>query len=95
LAVQSPIYCDGKAETTPNTLGMHLPLCRQIIAEVVATFQKHGDRHIIYTDGLDLWTPAEAPLMFDGLHPDGAGHRLLAQRYVQVIWPRLRALGCS
>lgn len=94
LAVQSPLYVDGPAEHTPNQLGMSLQGCRDIVAEVVRTLIAAGDRRLVYTDGLELFSRADAEqyIVNDGIHPHGRGHRLLSQRYAQVVWPRLAAL---
>jgi hypothetical protein len=94
LAVQSPLYVDGPAEYTPNALGMSMQGCRDLVAEAVQTLIDAGDRNLVYTDGLELFSKADADqyIVNDGIHPHGPGHRLLAQRYVKVVWPKLAAL---
>lgn len=93
LAVQSGIFLDGPLEHTPNVIKMSMQSSREQIAQIVALFKKHGDKKIIYTDGLELLGPADAHLLIDGVHPGGEGHRLMSQRYNDIVWPQLKKLG--
>ncbi len=93
IAVQSGIYVDKPAETTLNGAGMSMQTSRAVVKEVVELFITHGDRKLMYTDGLSLFGPADASMLFDQLHPDGQGHRLFSQRWHDIVWPELRRLG--
>lgn len=92
IAVQSPIFIQGQAEHTPNAVGMSMQSCREQVREVVQTFIAHGDRHIVYTDGLELFNADDAHLLIDGVHPSGQGQRLMSQRWHDIVWPQLRTL---
>ena len=61
-----------------------LTLCsiREILAELVEVRAKN-DPNIFYLDGLQLFSEADAPTMPDGIHPEAAGYRVIAQNFVQ------------
>lgn len=88
ILVVSPLY-NPPRETTPNAVGLTLPLIRQQIAEAVATLQVHGDRHLQYLDGLELFGPDMLHHLPDQLHPDAEGYRQLALRYARLAMPKL------
>ena len=52
---------------------------REIVAEVAAA---RADDMLDVVDGLSLFTPEDAPHLTDNLHPDQAGHDLIAKRFV-------------
>ena len=54
---------------------------REILAELVEVRAK-TDPNIYYLDGLQLFSETDAPRMPDGIHPDAAGYRLIAQNFV-------------
>ena len=60
-----------------------LTLCsiREILVELVEVRAK-TDPNIYYLDGLELFSEADAPSMPDGIHPDAAGYRVIAQNFV-------------
>lgn len=71
----------------PGGLGrLTLSWIREQLAAIVARRQP-DDGRISYLDGLTLYGPADAdahPLP-DGLHPDAATHRLIAQRFAPTL----------
>jgi hypothetical protein len=54
---------------------------RRILADVVAVRRAAGDPHLGYLDGHALLGPADAALLPDGLHPNAAGYRVMAERF--------------
>ncbi|MBS2939964.1 lipase [Nocardioides sp. J2M5] len=60
-----------------------LQVVREVLAEVV---ERRADPHLSYVDGLGLYGPADAerlPLP-DNLHPDGATHQLIGERFAAL-----------
>lgn len=83
LAVITPI-ASPERETTPNHAGLTLVDMRTAIIEVVGVLQaEYAGIHLI--DGPDILGEHEAHLMPDGLHPDGDGYELMAQRLAPVL----------
>ncbi len=65
------------------TGALTLEVVREVLAEVV---ERRDDPHLVHVDGLDLYGPADAerlPLP-DNLHPDGATHRLIGERFAAL-----------
>lgn len=89
ILVMTPI-ASPERETTTNDAGMTLQQMRRDITQVVRTLQDgDGDVHLI--DGLDVLAMDEAHLMPDGLHPDGEGYALMAQRLAPALGSLLDA----
>lgn len=65
------------------TGALTLEVVREVLAEVV---ERRADPHLSHVDGLGLYGPADAerlPLP-DNLHPDGATHRLIGERFAAL-----------
>jgi len=88
LAVISPI-CSPPRETTPNVVGFTLPKMRVEVTAAVRTLEAHGDRHIFYVDGLEVFGHEHANLLPDALHPSAEGYKVLAANFLRVVGPRL------
>jgi lysophospholipase L1-like esterase len=54
---------------------------RDYLHEIVARRSIY-DPNIFYLDGLKLFNAAEAETMPDGLHPDSAGYKRIAQNFL-------------
>lgn len=93
LAVQGPIFC-RPYERFEDETKFSLEQARSILREVVACFQRHGDQKILYGGDLEMLGAADEALLFDGVHPDAKGHPIMSRRFVEQVWPRLRALEC-
>jgi lysophospholipase L1-like esterase len=91
LSIQGPIF-SRPYETFEEPEKFSLVRCRQVLAEVVECFQRHGDRRIFYGGDLELFGEPDEALLIDGVHPGAEGHPLMSRRYVDTIWPRLKAL---
>jgi hypothetical protein len=63
----------------PDDGSLTLSSTRQLVAEVAAA---RDDDMLDVVDGLSLFTLEDAPHLTDNLHPDQAGHRLIAERFV-------------
>jgi hypothetical protein len=55
-----------------------LELVRAVTQDVVSS---RGDDRLHLVDGLNLLGPADADRLYDGLHPDAEGYRLIAERF--------------
>jgi hypothetical protein len=65
---------------------LSLQRIREIMTEIVTTRQELGDKHLHLVDGLQLFGPDDASLLPDGLHPSGAGYRLIAERFHKLVF---------
>lgn len=98
LTVLSPLVSPDR-ETTPKSVletptwrreyegDLTLVAMRGALRQVVDVRRAAGDVHLDYLDGLDVLGPADAGLLPDGLHPNAAGHRVMAERYVAATAP--------
>ncbi|MES2723843.1 MAG: GDSL-type esterase/lipase family protein [Pseudomonadota bacterium] len=78
MLIVSPIWSPPR-ETTGD--GPSLQRMRQLLEMVVEARIKTGDASIRYFDGLELFGPADAPLLPDDLHPNTEGYRLMGERF--------------
>lgn len=88
IALMSPIFAEPY-ETKPNAVGMTLPMMRDALQQVVDILTRHGDQNLIYINGLDIFGPADADHLSDGVHPTHEGYHLLAKRYCEIAMPKL------
>jgi hypothetical protein len=84
LVIISPIF-HREREKVENQVGLSLEKVRYEIVQVVDLFKRHGDQNIYYIDGLDLFGEEYEKFMPDGLHPNGAGDKIMAVRFQQLI----------
>ena len=87
LVILSPIY-SPKREYTKNVAGLTLQEMRDEIAQVVTTLQAHGDEHIHYVNGLDIFGPALVHLLPDDLHPNADGYRMMGKHFIEQVASR-------
>ncbi|MEM7530597.1 MAG: SGNH/GDSL hydrolase family protein [Chloroflexota bacterium] len=87
LVIMSPIY-SPKREYTKNVAGLTLQEMRSKIAQVVTTLQAHGDKHIHYVNGLDIFGPALVHLLPDDLHPNADGYRMMGKHFIEQVASR-------
>ena len=88
LALISPIYAPQR-EDTPNDVGLTLEIMRQEVEAEVEELRSLGDEHVYYVDGLELLGKQEGHLLPDDLHPNQEGYELIAQRFHEMVLPRL------
>jgi lysophospholipase L1-like esterase len=86
MAVVSPI-CSPPRETEPGACGLSLADMRREIVEAVDRLRRHGDEHLHYISGLDLFGPDFVHHMPDQLHPDAQGQHALADQYAKTVMP--------
>jgi hypothetical protein len=68
------------------TGALSLTRIRTLLAEHVALRQAEGDANLHLLDGLELFGHGDAPDLPDGLHPDAAGYRRMAERFLPVAF---------
>jgi hypothetical protein len=82
---------DGRAHGVPRPAALRdgsltLARVRELIVDVVAARRAAGDRALFLLDGLSLLGPADAARLTDGVHPDPAGNRLIADRFERLAF---------
>ena len=50
-----------------------------------APSKSHGDRHLHYFDGLQIFGPEAAHLLPDDLHPNAEGYQVLARNFLREV----------
>lgn len=94
LALISPIYSPPR-ESTANAVGLTLQGMREEVAAAVDILQAHGDRQVVYINGLELFGPELAQLLPDELHPSAEGYRLLGDNFLKRALPRFYRLAAK
>lgn len=87
IVVMSPISSPAR-EHKPNAATLTLGDYRDQVAEATQLLRERGDTALTLIDGRDVFGPADAELLVDGLHPGPGGYRLMAER----LMPRIAAL---
>jgi lysophospholipase L1-like esterase len=84
LVVISPIF-HREREKSENEVGLSLEKVRTEIVQVIDMLKRHGDQNIYYIDGLEMFGEEYEKYLPDGLHPNGAGDKIIADRFQQLI----------
>lgn len=84
FAIVSPIYSPPR-ETKENAVGFTLAAMREEVERAVSTLRAHGDRHVYYVNGLDVFGPDLGHLLPDELHPNAEGYRTLGRNFLRVV----------
>lgn len=84
IVLGSPIVSPSR-ESAPNAVGLTLARVREIVHETGAALTRMGDARLHVIDGLEVIGWPDKALLLDGLHPQDAGYRLMAER----LRPRL------
>ncbi len=98
VVVCSPIYSPDREAHPDAAAGQHHPAardpyvpplttreCRTILAGVVAGRVAHGDEHLHYLDGLELFGPDDIEDLPDRLHPNAAGYMRMGERFAAKV----------
>lgn len=88
IAVTSAIFFPDH-ELVPSTTGTMLRMIRQRVREGVESLRCCGDANVHHVDGLELFGPDLARYIVDGAHPNNDGYRVLAERYSELVMPKL------
>ncbi|WP_426592648.1 GDSL-type esterase/lipase family protein [Cellulomonas sp. McL0617] len=75
--------------TRPDVLAagaLSLKRIRQLIHRAVEIRRSEGDQHLQVLDGLTLFGPDDVVDLPDGLHPNTAGYRRIAERFLPAAW---------
>lgn len=84
----SPIY-SGERETKANPDGWTLQDYRVAVLDAVTRLREHGDAHIHYLSGLELFDKDLAHFLPDDLHPDAEGTKIMGQNFIKNAVPLL------
>jgi lysophospholipase L1-like esterase len=68
-----------------NKLGLTLDDLNADREKAIAVLQAHGDKNIRIIDGRKIYGADLAHLMADGLHPNGEGYKIMADRVLKLI----------
>ncbi len=88
IVLSSSIY-GAHRETTENRVGFTLVQMRKEVEEVVKIFNKNGDDHIFYVNGLDIFGAEHGHLLPDNLHPNAEGYKIMGQNFADAFKPYL------
>lgn len=84
MAIMSPVYAKDR-ETNENKVGLNLVIMREEIKKVVELLQNHGDEHIKYIDGLEIFGEEYADYFPDKLHPNAEGYKIMDKHFQAKI----------
>ena len=84
IAVMSPIGCPDR-ETKKNAVGFSLRDMREEVADAVARLRAAGDARVHYVNGLDILSEEHAERLYDGLHPDAEGYKIMGRNYLDNV----------
>ncbi|ANY73385.1 GDSL family lipase [Paenibacillus ihbetae] len=89
LLLMSPIFAPER-ETADNPVGLNLVKIRQELREAYEILREHGDRHLFYVEGLDIFGESDQERLSDKLHPDAEGYTLIARRVHRLFQDELK-----
>ncbi|MEK5645823.1 GDSL family lipase [Paenibacillus rhizosphaerae] len=92
LVIVSPIFA-AERESRENKLGMTVSSIRREVAVAVEMLQQRGDLNLYYRDGRDWFGPADEALLYDGLHPNADGYKLLGDRFGEQVLSSIQVPG--
>ncbi|MGH2356008.1 MAG: GDSL-type esterase/lipase family protein [Chloroflexota bacterium] len=84
FVVMSPIVSPPR-ESTLNPVGFTLAAMREEVAAAVEALRAHGDRHVHYLDGLQVFGPELAHLLPDHVHPNAEGYRVMGRNFLRAV----------
>ena len=87
ILVISPIISPAR-EDTPNAAGLSLSQIRELVTRVVTDLVEAGDDKLHLVNGHEIFGADDLAMLPDGLHPDGDGYALMAER----LAPKLSAI---
>jgi len=76
----------SRAWPSPN--GNTLQRMRHQVADAVEKLRAHGDEHLHYVSGMDIYGPEHLEYMPDELHPSDQGQYPLANGIATRVMPR-------
>lgn len=89
ILLMSPIFAPER-ETADNPVGLNLVKIRQELREAYEILREHGDRHLFYVEGLDIFGESDQERLSDKLHPDAEGYKLIARRMHRLFQDELK-----
>lgn len=84
ILVISPIHSPSR-EAIAGPGGMTLAEMRAEVAHAVELLRDHGDDDTHLLDGNDVLGPDKTDMLFDGVHPDNEGYRMMANAIAPEI----------
>ena len=58
---------------------------REEVQAAAEALQTHGDQHVHYVDGLNVFGADYVHLLPDDLHPDAEGYRVMGKNFVAEV----------
>lgn len=90
LAVCSFIWTRHDKGAAVNKVGLTMDDYRRFTAEAVDRLRAHGDAHVFYVSGKDIFGAEQAHLLLaDGVHPGAQAQAWLTQAYSERVMARL------
>ena len=74
-------------ETTLNDVGFTMESMREQVEAAAEALRSHGDKHIMYFDGLKLMGADEAHMLPDDVHPSAEGYKIMGGNFLKEIAP--------
>ncbi len=74
-------------EQTVNDVSFTMQSMREQVEAAAEALQAHGDKNIMYFDGLKLMGPNEAHMLPDDVHPSAEGYKVMAGNFLEEIAP--------
>ena len=84
FVVISPIFSSFR-ETTRNAVGFTLEDMRQEVEEAVLAMRQQGDANLHYVSGLEIFGSDLGHLLFDDLHPDAEGYKVMGRNFLDRV----------
>ena len=84
FVVMSPIFSPPR-ETVRNAVGLSIEDMRNEVEEAVLAMRRQGDQNLHYVSGLEIFGTDLGHLLFDDLHPDAEGYKIMGRNFLDRV----------
>ncbi len=84
FVVLSPIFSPPR-ETVRNAVGLSIEDMRNEVEEAVLAMRRQGDQNLHYVSGLEIFGSDLGHLLFDDLHPDAEGYKIMGRNFLDRV----------
>ena len=84
FVVVSPIFSPPR-ETVRNAVGLTIEDMRHEVEEAVLAMRGQGDENLHYVSGLEIFGTDLGRLLWDELHPDAEGYKVMGRNFVDRV----------